>query len=136
MIDADNFKSYNDRYGHQAGDTALAAIAACIAGAIRSDADLAARYGGEEFALLLPGATLRKQSMWQNGCGRLSLPSRPLVFWRPTLSDHQCRRSEHDPRRRDKWSTLIDDADAALYEAKRKGRNRAEPALPEEWSER
>jgi diguanylate cyclase (GGDEF)-like protein len=57
MIDADHFKSYNDRFGHPAGDQALSAISGCIEIAARRAGDCAARYGGEEFVLLLPGLT-------------------------------------------------------------------------------
>jgi diguanylate cyclase (GGDEF)-like protein len=53
MIDIDNFKEYNDRYGHQAGDLALEITAQCLKSALRS-ADVASRYGGEEFSILLP----------------------------------------------------------------------------------
>ena len=53
MIDVDDFKAYNDKNGHQAGDVALQITAHCLKGALRS-ADVASRYGGEEFCILLP----------------------------------------------------------------------------------
>src|ERR1044072_8299169 len=53
MIDIDDFKVYNDKNGHQAGDLALQITAHCLKGALRS-ADVASRYGGEEFCILLP----------------------------------------------------------------------------------
>lgn len=53
MLDIDNFKTYNDRHGHQAGDLALEMTAQCLKSALRSE-DVASRYGGEEFSVLLP----------------------------------------------------------------------------------
>ncbi|MGF6602466.1 diguanylate cyclase (GGDEF)-like protein [Paraburkholderia sp. GAS448] len=57
FVDIDHFKAYNDGYGHQAGDDALACVARCISGNLRRPGDSAARYGGEEFVIVLP-ATL------------------------------------------------------------------------------
>lgn len=54
MLDVDHFKSYNDRYGHQAGDDCLRQLAQGIKATLRRPADLVARYGGEEFACILP----------------------------------------------------------------------------------
>ncbi|MGN6648718.1 sensor domain-containing diguanylate cyclase [Trinickia sp.] len=54
FVDVDRFKAYNDYYGHQAGDDALAAVAKCIGENLRRPADSAARYGGEEFLVVLP----------------------------------------------------------------------------------
>ncbi len=56
MTDADHFKSYNDRFGHQAGDGLLIALGRCIAANTQRATDFAARYGGEEFVVLLTGA--------------------------------------------------------------------------------
>ncbi len=55
MVDVDFFKVYNDRYGHQAGDQCLTAIAKVLAQGLRDGSDFIARYGGEEFLILLPG---------------------------------------------------------------------------------
>lgn len=56
MCDIDAFKSYNDHYGHPAGDSVLRTVAAAIRDVARQPSDLVARYGGEEFAVVLPGA--------------------------------------------------------------------------------
>jgi diguanylate cyclase (GGDEF)-like protein len=82
MIDADNFKAYNDAHGHQAGDAALASIAACIASSARRASDLCARYGGEEFAVLLPGETVegafRSPRRFAPACCRCARNSRDV----------------------------------------------------------
>jgi diguanylate cyclase (GGDEF)-like protein len=63
MVDVDNFKKYNDHYGHQAGDDCLRSVAACLAGVVQQANDeqtapgaFVARYGGEEFAVIIPDA--------------------------------------------------------------------------------
>ncbi len=56
LVDVDDFKRYNDRFGHLAGDAALTRIAACLKRACRRDIDTAFRYGGDEFILVLPEA--------------------------------------------------------------------------------
>jgi diguanylate cyclase (GGDEF)-like protein len=56
LVDVDNFKHYNDRYGHLAGDAALTRVAAALRKACRSEVDSAFRYGGDEFVVLLPEA--------------------------------------------------------------------------------
>jgi diguanylate cyclase (GGDEF)-like protein len=54
LLDVDSFKAYNDRYGHQLGDTTLKKVAQAFADTLREAGDLVARYGGEEFAAILP----------------------------------------------------------------------------------
>ena len=56
LMDLDEFKSYNDHYGHVGGDVCLTLVARAVRGCLRRSTDLAARYGGEELALVLPGA--------------------------------------------------------------------------------
>jgi diguanylate cyclase (GGDEF)-like protein len=63
FIDLDNFKEYNDSYGHQQGDSLLRELAKIILGNIRRDVDSAYRYGGDEFAVVLPHASRRQALM-------------------------------------------------------------------------
>jgi diguanylate cyclase (GGDEF)-like protein len=127
MIDIDHFKAFNDAFGHQAGDDCLRRVAEALAGGLRRAGDLVARYGGEEFVVLLPGA-----------------PAHEAV----TIADHLRERvqalgiSHIAPNTgsvvtvsagvaalvpgKGPLEELTASADAALYEAKRLGRNRTE----------
>jgi diguanylate cyclase (GGDEF)-like protein len=58
MLDADLFKEYNDRHGHQAGDKLLQMIGRAMGASIKRATDLATRYGGDEFSILLPGTPI------------------------------------------------------------------------------
>ncbi|HEY9878462.1 MAG TPA: diguanylate cyclase [Leptolyngbyaceae cyanobacterium] len=126
LFDADFFKSYNDRYGHQAGDACLKAIAQAAQKAVNRPADLVARYGGEEFAVILPdtdqrGASAIAERIRQavqalaiphegskvNGMVTVSLGVASMI---PTVSTSV--------------GELIHQADTALYIAKQQGRNR------------
>jgi diguanylate cyclase (GGDEF)-like protein len=128
MIDADHFKTYNDQHGHQAGDAALMAIAACLAGSIRSAPQFVARYGGEEFAILMPAslescaedlATRIHENL--GAMSKLSINGNEL----PTVS---IGIAVLKPRLGMLNSSLLQAADSALYAAKRNGRNRTEIA--------
>jgi diguanylate cyclase (GGDEF)-like protein len=112
VLDLDHFKRYNDRYGHQAGDRLLKEAAAAWAGGLR-DGDLLARYGGEEFALLVPGG---ENATVVELLDRL----RPL-----TPSDQTFSAGVAIWDGQESSDTFFARADAALYEAKGSGRNRA-----------
>jgi diguanylate cyclase (GGDEF)-like protein len=129
MIDVDCFKAYNDQLGHQAGDRALVAIAECIAAVPRRPPDLCARYGGEEFAVLLPGGSIEAAYQVAERI-RLNVQSLHAAQQNkkeitPTISIGV---ASMIPNAGLNPGDLISTADAALYEAKRNGRNRTEMA--------
>lgn len=125
LIDIDHFKTYNDTYGHQAGDVALQAVARCIASAIRRPGDLAARYGGEEFAVILPDTPRDGANVVACGihaalaAANLAYPS--SEHGRITVSIGVST-AIHGPEAGS--ISCLEAADAALYEAKGQGRNR------------
>jgi diguanylate cyclase (GGDEF)-like protein len=110
MIDLDNFKDYNDRHGHQAGDLVLKEAASAWRAEVRST-DLLARYGGEEFVLLLPACALEEAVQIVE---RLRVVT-PLVTCSVGLACWDFQEAS---------SALVERADQALYAAKAKGRNR------------
>lgn len=127
MIDVDNFKAFNDRYGHQAGDTCLREIAGVIARAVRRPGDMVARYGGEEFAVILPntervGAEKIAADILQSVSGR-ALAHEASIFGHVTISiGAACLYPQPDSA----VEQLTALADEALYIAKRDGRNRVQ----------
>lgn len=133
MIDIDNFKKYNDHYGHQAGDDCLIRVAraiedvtiqACAEGLVNTG--FAARYGGEEFSITLPGATV---------AGYAALADRVVAAVRTQELEHACNADwgvvtvslggRHVGVAGGPIKALFRDADKQLYEAKQKGRNQA-----------
>ena len=134
MIDADNFKAYNDAHGHQAGDAALASIAACIASSAssaRRASDLCARYGGEEFAVLLPGETVEGAFRIAEEIRSSVLSLRAQQQGRPDMSPTvSVGVAAMTPRAGLAPHDLIRSADLALYEAKDAGRDRSIAAPP------
>ncbi|MBT8163733.1 MULTISPECIES: diguanylate cyclase [Arthrobacter] len=121
LADLDHFKVVNDDHGHAAGDTALKAFANACRASVRSS-DLIGRLGGEEFILLLPGAgTTRAQEIVASISTRLEAAGTSALFPMPTASYGII---SIGPERND-LDELIAAADSALYEAKRRGRNRA-----------
>jgi diguanylate cyclase (GGDEF)-like protein len=125
LFDVDHFKAYNDAYGHQQGDTTLAAVARCLGLAIRRPYDLLARYGGEEFVLLLPGCGLEDAK-------RIAESARAAVHAaeipHPTAESGFVTVSVgvggRVPGKVDDPGKLVAVADRALYAAKRLGRDR------------
>jgi diguanylate cyclase (GGDEF)-like protein len=119
MIDADHFKTFNDTFGHQAGDEVLIGIAICISDSVKRAGDCAARYGGEEFAVLLPdlsvaqafavAETIRlKVEQW---CGEMAITTVSIGL------------ASVIPDANSEWTTMVHAADRALYAAKANGRN-------------
>ena len=125
LVDIDHFKLYNDHYGHVAGDACLRQVAQTLARCVRRADELAARYGGEEFVLLLPGSSLDDARAVAQCCmdeiTQMALPhATSSTAPRLTLSIGIASLrpiAGTDP------STLVDAADAALYRAKKAGRN-------------
>jgi diguanylate cyclase (GGDEF)-like protein len=123
MIDIDGFKSYNDTFGHQAGDDILRATGQCISGSLRNF-DVAARYGGEEFSIVLPeteitAATALAERLRREVERQLSAESpvarRPVTISVGVASLGAALQTTHK---------VIRAADQALYAAKKQGKNR------------
>jgi diguanylate cyclase (GGDEF)-like protein len=131
MVDIDHFKRINDTYGHAAGDQALRLLGATLRESTRR-ADCAARLGGEEFAILLPGAAPAvARSIAERICeqvAKLAVLDGAGRQFGYTVSIGLAALAEGDTRPED----LLARADAALYRAKRGGRNRVETAGPGE----
>lgn len=121
MIDIDNFKLINDRYGHATGDKVIGYVAEAMESASREE-DVVCRYGGEEFCLLLPGLTIDagekiaeriRQSITDHSRARFTSPMSITVS--VGVADLSMRDEG--------GQTLIHRADEALYSAKESGRN-------------
>ncbi|HQZ95383.1 MAG TPA: diguanylate cyclase [Pyrinomonadaceae bacterium] len=121
MIDVDHFKSYNDQFGHPAGDEALKLVGHVIRETLRG-ADVAARYGGEEFSILLPQTTGEEAGAIaeriRSNIAETRFPHRRVTISIGIASCSADLCSAID---------LVKAADKALYEAKKRGRNRVLP---------
>jgi diguanylate cyclase (GGDEF)-like protein len=126
MIDVDHFKSYNDCYGHPAGDQCLRAVAGVIEKFGRRTGDLAARYGGEEFALLAPVTdTAEALALAQEICRELELLAMPHGRSPYGVITVSIGVAALVPADDNDAGMLVRGADQALYRAKQDGRNRA-----------
>jgi len=125
LLDIDHFKQVNDTYGHPAGDAVLQQLGQLLlAGARQSDQVF--RNGGEEFSALLPGTTTQQAVQVAERLRRdvegheFLLPDERQIRLTVSIGLAVFRETTHDP------FLLVDDADTALYEAKRTGRNRVQ----------
>jgi diguanylate cyclase (GGDEF)-like protein len=121
MLDIDHFKEINDSYGHPFGDHVLVAVAKALRAAVRGH-DIVARMGGEEFALLLPRTNGR-------GAYDVAERARGLIATIELPQGHLASSAGVAVTSGEgaSASTLLDTADRALYEAKRRGRDRTAP---------
>jgi diguanylate cyclase len=130
MIDVDNFKALNDSYGHQRGDDCLREVARVLAEHPRRGYDVVARYGGEEFVVLLPDA--------DSYAARAVAESMRLAVHALKIENHDSAVANvvtvsigvccDNPHLDDESGRFVREADAALYVAKRLGKNRVEVA--------
>jgi len=122
MLDLDHFKSYNDRYGHAAGDTVLHLVGAFLRSRTRAE-DIACRYGGEEFVVILPEATpelaLQRAEEIRAGIKQLEIvhDARPLNCITVSIGLASAAADAYES------SSLLRAVDAALYASKEKGRD-------------
>jgi len=158
MIDLDDFKAFNDRHGHLAGDAVLREMAAVLGSELRAKLDIAARYGGEEFAIILPNTPmigLPETQMEMDLAGKLAKSGAADA---PPAPGHRHGAEEvaerirrrvgathfigsdgkrltqltvsigvaYFPRKTSTPEDLVGNADAALYKAKRAGKDRVE----------
>lgn len=127
MMDVDNFKSYNDTYGHLAGDACLRQIGEVLRKVAHASDCYVARYGGEEFVILGEGKELQeiRQIGWKvvSEVRKLNIENVNSPLGIITIS---AGASEKDERRMKAYTDLIREADQALYQAKETGKNRVE----------
>ncbi len=133
MVDIDNFKAYNDRYGHQAGDDCLKSVAETLSKLIRRPMDFAARYGGEEFVCLLPftaheGAVLISENL-RAGVEAKQIPHAGSDTG--SVVTISLGAATMVPTKDSSPKTLVEAADKKLYEAKKSGKNQARSIILE-----
>jgi diguanylate cyclase (GGDEF)-like protein len=123
MLDLDHFKKFNDSYGHDAGDALMRIVGNTLQRSIRAE-DIACRYGGEEFTLILPEASLvdaaqRAESI-RESIRNLNIQHRRQQLGGVTISAGVAIFPDHGPQ----GDAVLRAADAALYQAKSRGRDR------------
>ncbi|MDY0108008.1 MAG: diguanylate cyclase [Giesbergeria sp.] len=146
MIDVDHFKAYNDHYGHVAGDHSLQQVAQALSASVGREGELVARYGGEEFAVLLPDTDVPQavalarrmlDAVRALHIGHLAAPDRqhvtvsigvacihPALFGTPAARPPMQQGASEFPSATEVAQALFEQADTALYNAKKAGRDR------------
>ncbi len=119
LLDVDDFKKLNDRFGHVAGDDVLAEISEIMRHTIREE-DVLCRYGGEEFLIIMPETTKEKASALYDRIQKKIISSKLYSIYNVTLSAGAANYMGNASNLMD----LIRFADKCLYEAKRNGKNR------------
>ncbi len=125
MCDIDNFKKYNDRYGHVEGDVCLRKVAECIQDSLKRPIDFCARYGGEEFVVVLPNSSLEgamtvaeriRENVESLKIEHIESTTGGIITMSLGLANSKIINADSDEQ-------LIRCADQALYLAKKRGRN-------------
>jgi diguanylate cyclase len=124
LVDIDFFKHINDTYGHQMGDSVLKKVAGWLTESVRGK-DVIARIGGEEFALVLPETNLQGASSVAENL-RTSFAKRTLKYGDITIGKITISLGAAELKKGESADGFFSRADHALYQAKRKGRNRVE----------
>lgn len=125
MVDLDDFKRFNDTFGHLVGDAALCAVARALSGSLHRPGDALARFGGEEFAVVLPGVDADGARAVAEGfvAAVRAVTVRQAGDWQLTVSVGSATWTPATPV--GKAAELLDRADKALYAAKSAGKDRA-----------
>ncbi|MDD5434055.1 MAG: diguanylate cyclase [Nitrospira sp.] len=125
MADLDNFKRVNDKFGHQAGDTVIREVSSILTRSLR-DIDVPARYGGDELAIILPETSAEQAFFVAKRLKRL-IEQSPVLFGNNSINTTASFGISSCPNSNIKTvEEMISEADKALYDAKRCGRNRIE----------
>jgi len=125
MIDIDNFKNYNDTYGHPQGDTLLQTIAEILNKTMNRSSDIAVRWGGEEFCILLPDTDINgTYNIAEHIRINVLETSVPCTIDKTTNITVSLGADSRIPQNGDSYPDFISDVDKLLYKAKKEGKNR------------